>query len=117
MDGTTMTTAVIAILSVFGSSFGIIYLFLRTRNKERMALIEKGKDATIFSEKYNLVNALKWGLVVVGLGLGLFVGGFLEKINLLHDGTATFSMLAIFAGLGLLTFYKIAKDKNLIGDM
>ena len=35
-------------ISFFLAVFGIIYLFLSTRNKERLALIEKGADASIF---------------------------------------------------------------------
>ena len=33
-------------ISFFLAVFGVIYLFLSTRNKERLALIEKGADAT-----------------------------------------------------------------------
>ncbi len=35
-------------LSLFLAIFGIFYLFVSTRNKERLALIEKGVDASIF---------------------------------------------------------------------
>ena len=35
-------------ISMFAVIFGIVYLYLSTRNKERLALIEKGADATIF---------------------------------------------------------------------
>ncbi len=35
-------------LSLFLMIFGIVYLFFSTRNRERMALIEKGVDASIF---------------------------------------------------------------------
>lgn len=40
----------VAVLAViFGTFFGIFYLFFSTRNKERLALIEKGADAKIFN--------------------------------------------------------------------
>ena len=42
-----MEVAVLAI--IFGSIFGVFYLYFSTRNKERLALIEKGADAKIFA--------------------------------------------------------------------
>ncbi len=33
---------------LIGAFFGIFYLHYSTRNRERMALIEKGADASIF---------------------------------------------------------------------
>ena len=36
-------------ISFFLVVFGIIYLYFSTRNKERLALIEKGADASIFN--------------------------------------------------------------------
>ena len=39
---------VIIIGIIFGSIFGVFYLYFSTRNKERLALIEKGADASIF---------------------------------------------------------------------
>ena len=41
-----MEVAVLAV--IFGSIFGVFYLYFSTRNKERLALIEKGADASIF---------------------------------------------------------------------
>jgi hypothetical protein len=48
-----MEVAILAV--VFGSIFEVFYLFFSTRNKERLALIEKGADASIFmsSQKRN----------------------------------------------------------------
>ena len=35
-------------ITMFAAIFGIVYLYFSTRNKERLALIEKGADASIF---------------------------------------------------------------------
>ena len=40
--------AVAVLAVIFGTFFGIFYLYFSTRNKERLALIEKGVDAKIF---------------------------------------------------------------------
>ena len=43
-----MGSEVIILPIIFGVIFAIAYLFFSTRNKERLALIEKGADASIF---------------------------------------------------------------------
>ena len=50
-------------LIVFSSIFGMVYVFLNTRNKERLALIEKGADASLFASKKNYKSnlTLKFG--------------------------------------------------------
>lgn len=40
--------AVIVMAIIFGTLFGIVYLFISARHKERLSLIEKGADASIF---------------------------------------------------------------------
>ena len=42
----------IVFMFLFAVIFGIFYLFYSTRNKERLALIEKGTDASIFMKGY-----------------------------------------------------------------
>ena len=39
-----MNAEILIPISLFLAIFGIIYLYLSTRNKERLALIEKGVD-------------------------------------------------------------------------
>jgi len=46
-----MLSDVLITLIVFGTIFGIFYVYFTTRNKERMALIEKGIGDDIFSKK------------------------------------------------------------------
>jgi hypothetical protein len=43
-----MGPQVLVPLSLFAMIFGIVYLIYSTRNRERLALIEKGVDASIF---------------------------------------------------------------------
>ncbi|WP_159950753.1 DUF6249 domain-containing protein [Polaribacter septentrionalilitoris] len=77
-----MEIAVLAI--IFGSIFGVFYLYFSTRNKERMALIEKGAEASIFM-KGNPKNAapfwkvfiLNLGLLAMGIGIGILLGSIL----------------------------------------
>jgi len=41
-------TAIFVLIIIFGSIFGIFYLYYSKRNIERLSLIEKGADASIF---------------------------------------------------------------------
>ncbi len=79
-----MEVAVLAV--IFGSIFGVFYLYFSTRNKERLALIEKGVDATIFMKgQHNKRAAPFWkvlilnlGLLAMGIGVGILLGTLLS---------------------------------------
>jgi hypothetical protein len=90
-------------LIVFASIFGIFYVFITTRNKERMALIEKGADASLFATKkkhfYNLT--LKFGMLAVGIGIGILVASLLSDYTTLGEEVAFPSMIFLFGGLFL----------------
>ena len=64
---------------IFGSMFAIAYLYFSTRNKERLALIEKGADASIFvrGKQHTApiwkVFILNLALLLIGIGLGTFI--------------------------------------------
>ena len=47
---TVMGSEVIIMPIMLAVLFGIVYLYYSTRHKERLALIDKGVDATIFME-------------------------------------------------------------------
>lgn len=77
----------VAVLAViFGSIFGVFYLYFSTRNKERLALIEKGADAKIFmqgerrkgSSSFAKVFILNLGLLAMGIGVGILLGSLLS---------------------------------------
>jgi hypothetical protein len=105
----------IGFISFFAMVFGIMYLFYTTRNKERMALIEKGADASLFNTGKTHVPwfnwgkfALKMGMLLIGIGLGIIAGAILDNLNVLPTEVAGyFSMIFIFGGLALVIFYLI----------
>jgi hypothetical protein len=87
-----MEVAVLAV--IFGSIFGVFYLYFSTRNKERLALIEKGVDATIFMKgQQNKKAAPFWkvlilnlGLLAMGIGVGILLGTLLSY-NFGYEGS------------------------------
>ena len=109
---------VIICITFFASVFGICYLFYTTRNKERMALIEKGADASLFNtgkEKGPSVwskFSLKLGMLSIGIALGILVGAVLTQAGVLYDGVNYTSMIFLFGGLSLVLFYLIDRKSK-----
>ncbi len=105
MDVTTAIVSIVSVLSSFGTIVALIYLFFRSRNKIRLALIESGRDATIFRADPSDKNNLKWGIVGVMIGLGLLVASFIDDVLQINAPVAYFSAFFLFGGMGLLSFY------------
>ena len=53
------------LIIIFGTIFGIAFLYFSTRNKERMALIEKGADASIFVKNRPKKAAPFWKVLIL----------------------------------------------------
>ena len=73
-------------ISAFITIFGMAYLHYSTRHKERLALIEKGADASIFIKGERQKSAPIWkvlilnlALLLMGIGAGIVTGGVLLK--------------------------------------
>src|SRR5450755_551186 len=105
--------------------FGIRYF----NNRENMAMIEKGLDPKLKPERRPApFRNLKWGLLLVGAGLGLFLAYLLDNFLLLSVRTQFrnganddanvpiyFALIAIGGGIGLIMSYKIER-KNFPGN-
>ena len=86
-------------------AFGIVYVAVTARNRERMAMIEKGMKPGESGGKKNTGLLLKWSLLIVGLGVGFFVANLLETYTILEKEPAYFGSVLLFGGLGLLLAY------------
>jgi hypothetical protein len=107
-------------LALFAMIFGIRYL----RNRENMAMIEKGLDPKLNTHRPAPFVTLKWGLLLVGAGIGLMAAFFLDRFVFVtnyrdddgENAAIYFAMIAIGGGLGLISSYRIEKkellDKN-----
>ena len=103
-------TPVFVLAVIFGSIVMLVYLNIR--KKERMLLIEKGADASIFASKSETAPSLKWGIFLTGLAIGLLIGNLLENYVGMRAEVAYFSMIFLFGGLGLIIYYLIEKKKS-----
>ena len=94
--------------------FGIIYLYFNSRNKERLALIEKGAEASIFYGPRSERSGkwiLKVGVLAIGVALGVLVGAALESAGM-DDDVAYSASIFLFAGIALVAAYFLSKRVN-----
>ncbi|MFI0430022.1 DUF6249 domain-containing protein [Mariniflexile sp. HMF6888] len=114
-----MGSELIIIPIIFGTIFGVFYLYFSTRNKERMALIEKGADASIFVRGKKEYTAPIWkvlilnlALLLMGIGAGIVLGGILAKNQIMYDGIAMPGSIFLMAGTGLLIGFFLTKKMD-----
>ena len=92
----------------------IYYIMTTTRHKERMALIERGMDPGSLKDERFFLDAMKFGLALIGGGIGFFIGIVLEDARI-FDGDIElplyFAPIFICCGIGLIIFYKIYRKK------
>ncbi|WP_276484603.1 DUF6249 domain-containing protein [Paraflavitalea pollutisoli] len=112
---------ILSSLAFFATIFGIRYM----RTRENMAMIEKGLDPKLNRNRPAPFVNLKWGLLMVGAGIGLAVAFILGEYVLnatnkwgerMDDGRITFlyfALIAIGGGIGLIFSYKIEKKELL----
>lgn len=109
---------VIVMISLFILVFGLSYMYFTTRHKERLTLIEKGVDASIFfspkaprSTPVLKLLTLNLALISMGIGLGVIMGSFLSELTVMGD--AAYPACIFFTGgLGLLIGYHQSKNMN-----
>jgi len=100
----------------FAMIFGIVYL----RTRQNLAMIEKGMNPKEFANRPAPYKNLKWALLLIGAGVGLFLAYLMDNYMLPtqlnkfgHHGDENvpiyFALIAIGGGLGLFGSYKIEK--------
>jgi hypothetical protein len=115
-------------LGICAMVFGIVYV----KSRENMALIEKGINPKQNKASPRPFVSLKYGLLLVGSGLGLLLAYILDEVILKHgivfnhivDANSVsdhindtrnpiiyFALIAIFGGAGLVLSYRIEKKE------
>jgi hypothetical protein len=108
-----MGSEVIIAPLIFIVIFGIFYLFVSSRHKERMALIEKGVDASIFySQKpknrdlFSMI-IMNFALLLMSIGLAIFLAAIMHDFFDVRESIAFPGAIFTISGLGLFIGYKL----------
>ncbi|WPU99536.1 DUF6249 domain-containing protein [Mucilaginibacter sp. cycad4] len=100
-------------LSLFAMIFGIVYL----NKREKLAMIERNMDPRSYKPQSAPYQNLKWGLLLIGSGIGLFLAYVLNRsvFNSFDDDVFFLyvALIAIFGGAGLFLSYRIEKKEVL----
>ena len=110
MDVTGMLATTLFFFSVAAIWGAIIF----TRHRERVLMIDKGLTAEEIRSLYNRsvrsrpLLALKWGIILISVGLAIAVSLVATEVYYVDDGIYA-ALIALFGGVGLVLFYQIAK--------
>jgi hypothetical protein len=120
-------------LVMFAGGFAMIFGIYYLKTRQNMAMIEKGMNPKEFANRPAPYKNLKWALLLIGAGIGLFVAYMLDTYLMRpavteevyngityhhgneHNPAIYFALIAIGGGLGLFGSYRIEKkwwDEN-----
>ncbi len=111
-----MGSELIIIPVIFAAIFGVFYLYFSTRNKERLALIEKGADASIFVKGKTQtapiwkVLILNLALLLMGIGLGTLIATLVDSYTTLDSDGIYPAIIFFMAGIGLFVGFNMTKN-------
>ena len=122
MNGAEVLVPVTMFAGGFAMVFGIYYL----KTRQNLAMIEKGMNPKEFANRPAPYKNLKWALLLIGAGIGLFTAYLLDNYMLPvqvnqfgnhgdKNAPIYFALIAIGGGLGLFGSYRIEKkwwDEN-----
>jgi hypothetical protein len=111
MHGAEVLVPIVLFAGSFAMVFGIVYL----RTRQNLAMIEKGMNPKEFANRPAPYRNLKWGLLLVGAGIGLFLAYILDRYVMkdFENPAIYFALIGIGGGLGLIGSYKIEKKEVL----
>ncbi|MBP8824364.1 MAG: hypothetical protein KBH07_12040 [Flavobacteriales bacterium] len=98
-------TAVIAIIATFGTGFGIVYIVMTTRHRERMSMIERGMDPGTTPRTPEPQKALKEGVQLIAGAIGLGCGYLLDAYTDAKSPWVYLAPLLFFIGIAMVVYY------------
>jgi len=111
-------TGILVPITMFIGAFAMVFGIRYLSNKEKMAMIERGIDPGIGKSTPRPYLSLKFGLLLVGLGIGLLVALFTVRsvfgpdMSHQEEGQSVaiyFGCLGVFGGLGLIISFLIER--------
>ena len=94
-------TGFIAVAGFFTAVTLSLFFYFKVRNKERMAMIEKGVVLPIKQKERNPIKTLKVGIFLMGIALGIFLGHIVGSKTTIDEVVSFFVMILLFGGIAL----------------
>lgn len=95
---------------IVAAIFGIIYIHYLTRHREKMAILDRGMDISeFFNKKNGKWLALKYGLLSIGISIGILMGNILFTKYGFGNIVSYLSMTFLFGGISLIANFLIEK--------
>lgn len=112
MEGPVILIPMLGIIGFFGAVIVWVYMHYSSRYKERMALLEYGKNADVYKPRIGERNkTLKYGIVAVMVGIGIFFGNMLDGLGMMEEAAYS-SMILLMGGAGLVGYYFLLEKKK-----
>jgi hypothetical protein len=115
MNSEGVLIPIVLFITLFGGGFAMIFGIVYLTKRENLAMIEKGLNPKEYANRPAPYKNLKWGLLLIGSGIGLTLA-YIVTQYMLHDyenPTLWFAFTAIGGGLGLVGSYKVEKKELL----
>lgn len=106
------TREAIIITGALVAFFGICYVYITARHRERMSKLEKGIETSPLDLiKVSNTQTLKYGMLAVGIAVGMLIS---ECLNWGDDRSShsLVGMILLFGGLSWVLNYYITKKHN-----
>lgn len=103
-------TPIFVLLIIFGFIYGVINLAVR--KKERMAMLASGADPSIFEQSKPGLAGIRYGLLLIGIAVGILLGNIIEATTCLDEEVSYFSMIFLFGGFALVISYFVERQQR-----
>jgi len=109
----------VVVAIIFGSLVAVIKIL--SDNRIRKNLIESGqvdekaKYLYLKGEKSipDPLATVKWGMVMIGIGIALLIGQFIDQFVMYGDAEGiTIGLMFLFAGIAFLIYYNMKKNQE-----
>ncbi|MBA4312574.1 MAG: hypothetical protein C0417_08080 [Chlorobiaceae bacterium] len=103
-------------ITMFLTTAAVLIIWLVTRHRERVSMIEKGLTSdeikAMFQReiKRDPFTSLKWGLMALLAGVAILLGNYLRAVYNVDEGVIL-GLVTLFVGIALVLFYTIAVKK------
>lgn len=102
-------------ITMFAGGFAMVFGIYYLKTRQNLAMIEKGMNPKEFANRPAPYKNLKWALLLIGAGLGLF-GAYVMDKYMLKENSADggnvaiyFALISVGGGLGLFGSYRMEK--------